>query len=1035
MLFRRFVLRLILSVTGALAARGAGLGLEPSSMLAHYGYDAWDADSGLPQNSVETILQTRDGYIWFGTQEGLVRFDGVHFQIYDTRNTDALGDDFIQTLCETRNGDLWIGTVNGLARYRDGRFERMTLGDSFDGRAVFALHESADGALWIGSRDGLSRLAGNTLTRFWHKGTDTYAVRAIAELPGGEIWMAGREFLARYRDGSITRFGSESGITGIVTALASNGAGGVWFGTDMGFFRFDAGQAQSFPLPEAKDPGVQAIYADRDGTLWVASLSGLYGLRNGKLLRFAKSNGLSSNQILSVLEDREGSLWIGTTDGGLNRIKDQRIANYTEREGLVENKVWTVFEDRDRMLWAGSGEGALSQMRPGSTRFHTVHEFGATVTAIAQDPSGTLWVGTRGSGLFRSEGNGWRPYRTDGTMDRWVSSICAARDGSLWVAYFGGGVIHFDSGKRTRYDHSHGLPGDSAFALFEDHAGDIWLGMFGGGVIRFHRKSGGASDGDSAFPGTTEKADVSDPANKIRPTDASAPAGDDFAIRRFTMKEGLTHNVVLSIEQDGQGIYWIGTRGGLSRFDGRKFTTYRKTEGVFHDAVQRAQDDGHGYLWLTTNRGVFRVPLAELNAVAANPAQGVHPIAFPTANGMRSAECNNAQHGVARGQDGRLWFATIKGLAMADPSHIEINRVPPKVVVEDLLVNGRKTAFAGRLALPPEGRDIEIRYTALSFRVPGAIRFRYRLDGFDPDWIEAGARRVAYYTNLPPGRYAFRVTASNEDGKGSAPQKYAQFSIGRHLYDTLGFRIAIALALVLLVAAAHWARTRRIRQREGMRAELVEAKLDALRAQLRPHFLFNTFNAVLPTIDSDPPRAKRMILQLAELLRASLKSEPGSLVTIEEELSILEQYTNIEKTRFGDRVRFSVELDAAARSARVPSFLLQPLVENAIKHGMKGHQTPVSVVIRIAPEGRALTLRVRDDGKGLPTKATPAPTGIGLTNVTRRLEALFPKQHAFEVRNLEEGGCEAFIRIPLSFARRNAERAREEPERNRRASA
>jgi hypothetical protein len=523
----------------------------------------------------------------------------------------------------------------------------------------------------------------------------------------------------------------------------------------------------------------------------------------------------------------------------------------------------------------------------------------------------------------------------------------------------------------------------------------VWLGTFGGGLVQFH-------------------------------------AGE---IRRFTVKEGLTHNVVLSIEQDDEGIYWLGTRGGLSRFDGRRFTTYRKNEGVFHDAVQRALDDGHGYLWLTTNRGVFRVRIAELNAVAANPSRGVHPVEFPTGNGMRSAECNNAQHGVFKTRDGRLWFATIKGLAMADPAHIEINRVPPQVVVENLLAGGRSIPITGQAELPPDRRDIEIRYTALSFRVPGAIRFKYRLEGFDTDWVEAGVRRVAWYTNLPPGGYDFKISASNEDGLWSEPRSYARFTIRPHLYDTVAFRIASVLAIALAAGIFHRTRIVRLRQHDRIRAELVEARLDALRAQLRPHFLFNTFNAVLPYIDADPSRAKRMILQLAELLRSNLRSEPGQLVTVEEEVTILEQYASIERTRFGDRISIETVVEPGVRSARVPSFLLQPLVENALKHGMKGFSGPVAITIRVAAEGRRLALSVQDNGRGLPENIEAAKAkGIGLSNVARRLEALYPRQHFFEVRNLPEGGCEAFISVPLVLE--SGRRERETPaEPIRRASA
>ena len=966
--------------------------LEPSSSLAHYGYDVWDSDSGLPQNSVTAILQSRDGYLWLGTQEGLVRFDGVHFQIFDTRNTEALGDDFIQAICQTRDGDIWIGTSDGLARYRAGVFTRMSYGDSFEGQPVFALHESSDGALWIGSRNGVSRLRDRILTRFWKVNAPAGGIHAIAEVPGGEMWFGGRSVLLRYRGGSFTSFGPETGFSGPVYALAPDGAGGLWVGTDMGLYRFDAGRALSFPLVNATDRSVLSLYSDRSGTLWVGTMAGLFGLRNGRLMQFTSANGLASDQILSILEDREGSLWVGTSDGGLNRLKDQRIANFTTRDGLPDNKIWTVFEDSSRTLWVGSGNGLLSRMKAGEQGFSPVHDFHAKLMAMAQDASGTLWAGTRGGGLFQLRNDVWRPFEGVGP---WISSICPVRDGSLWIAIFGGGVVHVDHGTITRYDRHNGLPGEAAISIFEDRSGDLWIATYGGGLLRRH-------------------------------------AGE---FQRFTVADGLPHNVVLSIEQGTDGIFWIGTRGGLGRYDGREFTTFRKNEGVFHDSIQRALDDRHGYLWLTTNRGVSRVSLAELNGFAANPQRRVHPVEFATAKGMRGAECNNTQHGVERSADGRLWFATVKGLAMADPSHIPINRVPPQVVVEQLVASGRPADLAFPIELPPERRDLEIHYTALSFRQPGALRFKYRLEGFDRGWIDAGTRRIAYYTNLPPGNYRFDVAASNEDGLWSNAGPKVAFRISPHFYDTAGFRVAAALAILLAGAGALRFHATRLRRREGLRTELVEAKLDALRAQLRPHFLFNTFNAVLPYIDTEPGRAKRMILQLAELLRASLKSEPGQLVTVDEELAILEQYMSIERTRFGDRVHFSVDVDAAVRSARVPSFLLQPLVENAIKHGTKGFAGPVAIEVSVRPENERLALRVRDNGRGLPDGREPvAAAGIGISNVRRRLEALYPRRHRFSVHNLETGGCEAVIEIPLQVPSRREGRGAEEAS-GRRASA
>jgi len=963
-----------LAFTLALASGAAAL--EPSVSLAHYGYDAWDSDSGLPQNSVNTILQTRDGYLWLGTQEGLVRFDGVHFRVFDTRNTAALGDDYVETLCQTRDGALWIGTLNGLARYKDGQFARMTFGDTLENQPVFALLEASDGALWIGARYGAARLSGRVLSKFWHGRNAFSAVRSFAELPGGEIWFAEGDGVGRYWNGRFKKFGTESGLSGIAFVVSPDGGGGLWVGTSSGLFRLDAGRALSYPLnPNDPDKGVRAIYQDRAGTLWIGTLSGVYGLREGRLVQFTTANGLASDGILALFEDREGSLWIGTSDGGLNRLKDQRIANFTIRDGLTDNKIWTVFEDSAQNLWVGTANGSLSRMKHGENRFSEEHDFANRITTMAEDASGNLWLGTRDRGVFRFDGRQWKPFGlADGLPALSVSSICSTRDGAVWIAVLGGGLVRYENGALTKYRAKDGLPNAAIVSLFEDRSGDLWIGSFGGGVARLH----------------------------------------EGRFQIFTTKDGLPHNSVISISQDEHGIFWLGTRGGLARYGEGRFTVYRKNEGLFHDAVQRAVDDGHGYLWLTTNHGVFRVSLAELNDVAANPARGIHPVEFATANGMRSAECNNAEHGVARGKDGRLWFATVKGLAMADPAHIQINRVPPQVVVEETLANGRHADLSSGAELQPERRDLEIHYTAFSFRLPGAIRFKYRLSGFDSQWVDAGARRVAYYTNLPPGAYRFEIAAANEDGLWSAPETRLSFSIGQHVYDTTGFRIGVAAVILALVASAHRARVLRLRKREGMRSELAEAKLHALRAQLRPHFLFNTFNAVLPFIDSDPGRAKGMIIQLADLLRASLKSEPGQLVTVDEELAILEQYTNIERTRFGDRIRVAVEVDSAVRAARVPSFLLQPLVENAIKHGMKGFTGPVLITVTVRADGRTLHLRVQDNGRGIPDGRDLTPLeGIGISNVRRRLEALYPKRHAFSVHNLEMGGCEASVEIPL----------------------
>ena len=352
---------------------------------------------------------------------------------------------------------------------------------------------------------------------------------------------------------------------------------------------------------------------------------------------------------------------------------------------------------------------------------------------------------------------------------------------------------------------------------------------------------------------------------------------------------------------------------------------------------------------------------------------------------------------------------------MADPTRIEMNQVPPPVVVEEVLSNGDPVDSSGGVRLPPGKNDLEFRYTAFNYSNPASVRFRYRLEGLEPRWIEAGTRRTAYYTHLPPGRYAFRVMACNEDGVWNEAGARLPVRLDPRFYQTTWFRSLGFLAVFLLGLVVHRLRVRRIEAREWFRSALAEAKLNALQAQLRPHFLANTLNSILVLIGTDSSRARRMVERLGDLLRASLETDPGQMVTLDRELSILELYLGIERMRFRDRLEVVFDVEPAVRDADVPCFLLQPLVENAIKHGMRGKSGHGVIRLRARAEGARLSLAIEDNGPGLPVPAaTPRPTGIGVRNTRQRLETLYPGRHRFEMGAGATGGCTVEIEIPLT---------------------
>ncbi len=929
---------------------------------------------------MDAVLQTRDGYLWLGTQEGLVRFDGVRFTVFDSRNTPAMTDDWSLALRQTRDGTLWVGTGEGLLRERNGSFEAWTQDRALTHAFVQQLLESRDGALWVASNKGLTRIDARGSRSFGERdGWWAGAVSSVAEDSRGRIWVGSRRVLARFEGGRLHAVTGEGIPTG-VTALLADPAGGVWAGTSKGLAHLDDSGIRTYgPKEGLTNTNIQVLYRDAEGVLWIGTTGGLFRFWGGAFETLTRDNGgLSSEDVGSIFEDREGSLWVGTRDGGLNRLKDERVANYSSRQGLPDDRVWTVYEDREHNIWAGTTDGSLSRLSPGASKFEVVAHFGARVLALAQDHAGDLWVGTRGAGLSRIHGKEVVHYSmADGFPAVVVFALCVDRDGSVWIGSGGTGLYHYHGGKITQYtSYRDGLAADVVFALYQDREGTLWIGTFGGGLSRFR----------------------------------------DGKFTTLTVRDGLAHNNVMSILEDAGGTFWFGTRGGLSRFRDGKFTTYRQATGLFHDAVQNVMSDDHGYLWVTSNRGIFRVRSDELDAAARGGATMLHPVGFTTAKGMRSVECNNGQHGGFRGHDGRLWFATVKGLAMADPDQIRLNPVAPKVVIETVLSGHQALAGVTGLTLPPARRDLELHYTALSFRNPAAIRFRYRLDGFDHGWIEAGGRRAAYYTNLPAGRYRFRVLAGNEDGVWSEEGASSDLTLERSLAETAWFRFLCVAAAAALAWSAHRLRSRRLAARESLRAAVFEAKLSALQAQLQPHFLFNALNSLLPLVGNEPSRAKKMIVRIGDLLRASLMSETTQLVSLERDLTLLDEYLDIERMRFRDRIQIEIDADDASRRAQVPSFLLQPLVENAIKHAANPRTGRVRIGITARVDQDQLTLTIRDDGPGMPPADGSRTAGIGLANIRRRLEMLYPGRHEFETFNPADGGCQVRIRVPFATA-------------------
>jgi ligand-binding sensor domain-containing protein/signal transduction histidine kinase len=766
-------------------------GLDPAKALTQYNLDVWTTADALPQNSVTAVVQTRDGYLWLGTYGGLARFDGVRFGVFDSANTPALRTNGVQALLEARDGTLWVGTTGGgLVRYRDGAFTALTTADGLPSDNVRTLHEDHEGVLWIGTNDGLARYKDGRFRTFHVKdGLSNPVVRALQDDGSGTLWIGTNGGgLDRLEGGRFRRFTTADGLSSnFVFALLSGQDGSLWIGTDGGGLgRLKDGRLQNFTIADGLPSNiVWSLHEDGQGTLWVGTYGGgLARFRDGRFSALTTRDGLSNDFVRAVTSDREASLWIGTYSGGLCRLRDGKFTTYTTSEGLKGDFARTVFEDRDHALWIGTTGGGLCRMKDGAFRCYDARSgLHDDVRALHQDEDGALWIGTVGAGLFRlKQGRFTRYTTTDGLAHANVSSISADRKGGLWIGTNGGGLSHFERGRFTTYGTAQGLSVNFVLATLVDREGVVWVGTDGGGLSRLENGS----------------------------------------VTTFRKKDGLAGDIVFCLHDDEQGALWIGTSGGLSRIHQGRLSTLTTRQGLLDDVVFQILEDAEGRFWLSGNKGISRLDGEELRAAARGERPSVSPVGYGAADGMKSDECSGlGQPAGWRARDGRLWFPTARGVVVVDPSRIRLNTVSPPVEVERVVVDGEPVAS---LDVPPGRQRFEFHYTALSLVAPRKVEFKYKLDGFDPDWIGAGPRRTAYYTRLPPGRYTFRVTASNNDGVWNADGASVALTVQPYFTETIWFYLLSGLGLMLAGAGVYRLRVRSLRRRQRELEVIVERR-------------------------------------------------------------------------------------------------------------------------------------------------------------------------------------------------------------------
>jgi len=780
MAWRHFCAGLLLLSCGAAAAWG----LDPARHIDQYGHDTWTGQDRLPGEAVYQILQSPDGYLWLRTSAGLVRFDGERFATIEPAVGGHAINEPVKAIAKSADGEILIRSISRTLVYRSGAFSDYRPAAALPDGDIRKIYETRKHELFLGS-DNFIYLIGERVKLIRNR---TSWINDFLEDNRGTLWIAGVKSLYSYRQGQLSPYANtQSGAT----ALAEDRHGRLWVGSLKGLYVIE----NRSPVLERVAAGqirgeVNAVLSDRSGNLWVGtSAEGLLRLSDGVASGFTPQDGLTDSKVLSLYEDVEGSLWVGTASG-LDRFRDTKLTTLTAKEGLPRDETSMVMGTRDGSVYVMCPGAGMARIKGGRVSSITTKDGlpGVYGSGLFESRDGSLWMGS--AGLIRYKNGRFTLYTGGHLSKHWVSAV-SEDDESLIFGTDETRVFRFVNGQVRPFT-IHGQPtplsgpGNYTFTIYRDAAGTLWFGTVAG-LFKFAR---------------------GEPPSRARQSQVAFP--------------------VTSIFDDHQGSLWLGGRtAGLTRFDIRdgRVTHYTKRDGLFDDCPSAILPDGNGNLWISTSNGILVARRKDLDDFRDGKISYVHTKRYGTQDGMKTSEASDPAKQPAgwRSSDSRLWFSTRKGVVVVDPRHLLHNSRVPPVVIEKLVVDGQHVRPRNGLRLNPTD-SLEFHYTSLSLLVPSRVRFRYRLEGYDRGWVNAGGRRVAYYTNLPSGKYRFQVIASNNDGVWNETGAALSFELKPHFYETAWLRVLGVLALMLGALAGQRIYTRRLRKRAAELARLVDER-------------------------------------------------------------------------------------------------------------------------------------------------------------------------------------------------------------------
>jgi signal transduction histidine kinase/ligand-binding sensor domain-containing protein len=956
------------------ADRPTAQSMSGSDVFGRYQQVNWQERDGLPQNTVLAIATTRDGYVWLGTYEGAARFDGFRFTLFNPSNTTGIGNSQVTSLLERRDGDLWLGTYGGgVSRFSAGRFTQYTTRDGLSSDFTTCLFEDHDGTLWIGTDGGgVNAFSRGRFTPYTiAQGLPSDLVRGIIDDGNGGLLVGTNRGIARIADGRVSAYVGRTDVAyADISALARSPDGSLWVGAmSGGLYRVDSHDVTKFgPDHGFTTDRAESLFADEEGRMWAGtSNDGLFRYSAGRFESYAPAGGLPGVRVPVLAQAADGGLWIGT-NGGLVRLKKPRFTVYTQRDGLTSDFIGGIFQDRAGNVWVETRHG-LARFVNGAFKILTTND------GVPPGRTRSLAIGTNGlplvytgAGLARWTDERFVLVREIAGIpwDR-VNDLLEDRSGTLWLGIHDGGLMRVRGGQVARLTKRDGLADDSVLSLFEDRAGSVWVGTLRGGATRISGER----------------------------------------ISSWSTEDGLPANHVKVFYQDAAGTLWIGTHGGgLSRFKDGKFATISARQGLYNDDIFQILEDDDANLWMNCNTGIWRTSLRQLNEVADGRRTSVESFAYGIADGMLSSEGVGGNLAGWKMRDGSLWFPTTKGIVVIDPRRRDTE--PPRVLIEGISIDREAVPIAGPVRVTPGQENLEIQYTGLSWNRPQAIRFRFRLMELDRDWVDAGARRTAYYSHVPPGSYRFTVTADNGEGVWNGTGKTVAIVVLPRFHQTWWFRTAVALSLVALVWLSWRYRIGQMRRaqiaQQVFSRQLIESQererqriAAELHDSLGQNLLVVKNRALLGALSQQDEQARRQFNEieatvaqtLEEVRTISYNLRPHHLDQLGLTTTIR---ATIEKIAETSAISMSSELDDIDGVFRpADEITIYRIVQESLNNVVK-HSRASEAHVAVHCDEDHVEITVRDNGQGFASSASTAGAadcgGFGLKGLAERVHML-----------------------------------------------